>query len=339
MGPLPVTHVATHYNVKARNAHGSRRGLFSWRCGGVTPCIAILTSMAALPITSAAATAELFERAADALFAQRPNREAAVRLGANGRLLATGDLHDNPVHLNKLVRLAKLDEAPSNHLVLHEMIHSERLINGVDLSHRMLARAADLILHYPSQVHVLLANHELSQLTGRGVSKGAGNSVELFDAGLEFAFGDDAEFVSDAIRAFIRAMPVALVSDSGVLCAHSLPGAHAMKHFDLGLLDRPLSDADYDPATGSASLMTWGREHTPELVATLAKAWNVKLFCLGHQHVDTGAEVTHTGVPGVIVLNSDHEFGACLPIDLADVPAADDAVMFVIPLRAVPETA
>ena len=302
----------------------------------------MLFAMTAPPITNARKAAQLFERAANALWAQRPRREAAVRIGSTGRLLATGDLHDNPVHLAKLVRLAKLDASPDHHLVLHEMIHSERLINHMDLSHRMLARAADLVIRHPTQVHVVLANHELAQLTGRGVSKGAGNSVELFHAGLEFAFGDDAITVSEAISEFIRAMPVALVSEGGLLCAHSLPGAHAMKWFDAGLLDRPLTDADYDANTGSASLMVWGREHTPEVIARLAHAWNIKLFCLGHQHVDTGAEVMHTGggtSAGVIVLNSDHEFGACLAVDLANVPSAEEAMMYVVPLRGLPDDA
>ena len=295
----------------------------------------MLLSMSTAPITNATAAAELFERSAEMLFAQRPGRQAAVRIGAAGRLLATGDLHDNPEHLAKLVRVAKLDDGANHHLVLHEMIHSERLVNGVDLSHRMLARAADLVIRYPTQVHVLLANHELAQLTGRGVSKGAGNSVELFHAGLEFAFGDDAETVHEAIQSFIRAMPVALVSDSGVLCAHSLPGAHAAEKFDIDMLDRPLTDADYDPASGSASLMVWGRELTRAWVDQLASTWNVRLFCLGHQHVDTGAE---SPMPGVVILNSDHDHGACLPIDLAHVPSTEEAIMYAIPLRALPDS-
>lgn len=294
----------------------------------------MLFMMGLSPITTATEAAEHFHHAAELLFAQRSGRESCVQIGDRGRLVATGDLHDNPSHLAKLVRLARLDASVDHHIVLHEMIHSERLINGMDLSHRMLARAAELVIRYPKQVHVLLANHELAQLTGRGVSKGAGNSVELFDAGLEFAFGDDAQLVSEAIAAFIRAMPIALKSESGVLCAHSLPGAHAMNTFDLGVLKRPLREADYDSQTGSASLMVWGREHTPALVERLRSAWGVSLFCLGHQHVETGAEMTQ---PNVIVLNSDHEFGACLPIDLAHVPSAEEAMMYVIPLNAVPD--
>src|SRR5687767_13490267 len=97
----------------------------------------------------------------------------------------------------------------------------------------MLARVAELVMRYPGQVHPLLANHELAQMTGRGVSKGAGNSVVLFNDGLEYVFGDECEAVSTALKEFIAAMPLALLSESGVFCAHSLPAPHAMQNFDL----------------------------------------------------------------------------------------------------------
>ena len=154
-----------------------------------------------------------------------------MSLPASGRLLATGDLHDNPEHLQKIIALARL-ETPDHHLVLHEIVHSDHLVNGLDLSHRMLARVAELLLEYPHQVHVLLANHELAQMTGQGVSKGAGNSVVLFDAGLEFAYGDEWLAVAEAIKRFVRAMPLAARSESGVFCAHSLPAPAAMDRFE-----------------------------------------------------------------------------------------------------------
>ncbi len=239
-----------------------------------------------------------------------PYREGSlVQLPATGRLLVTGDLHDNPEHLGKIVQLARLDASADHHVVLHEIIHSERLVNGVDLSHRMLARVAELVVAYPQQVHVVLANHELAQMTGQGVSKGAGNSVELFNAGLQYVFSDDWEAVSKSIKGFIRAMPLALRSESGLLCAHSLPAPRSMAQFDSGVLMRELADKDYEPRTGSAYLMVWGRGHTPEQIEALAAGWGVNLFCLGHQHVESGLAVHGERV---VVLNSDHESAAVL---------------------------
>jgi hypothetical protein len=292
-----------------------------------------------IDLRDAGAVADLFERAADAMRADPKRHGCAVRLPAAGRLLATGDLHDNLDNLRTITKLARLGESADHHVVLHEMIHGEMLINGMDFSYRMLARVAELVLQYQGsaggQVHPLLANHELAQLTGKGISKGAGNSVELFDEALDFVFGDACEEVAGAIRGFIRAMPLALVSEGhegGVLCAHSLPDARTAARFDPAVLERELVEDDYAAPLGAAYMMVWGREFTDEQIANLAQQWGVKLFCLGHRHVETGIEMIRQRV---IVLNSDHERATALPLDLSEVPCAEDAVMHGVPLSAV----
>lgn len=289
----------------------------------------------------AQAVISLFEQAARSLRASPVRAHSVVRLPAHGRLLATGDLHDNPVHLQKVIALAKLDQSPDHHLVLHEMIHGDKFVNGLDLSHRMLAKVAELLQQYPGQVHPLLANHELAQMTGKGVSKGAGNSVEMFNDGLEFVFGDDAFDVAVAIGQFIQAMPLALISNSyrrrsgggGVLCAHSLPSARMMNHFDPAIFDRDLASDDYAAPFGTAHLMVWGRSHTPEQIEQLATRWNVDLFCLGHEHVEDGILIKP---PRIVVLNSDHERGMALPLDLANLPEATESLLHAVPLSGLP---
>src|SRR5262245_24015352 len=126
-----------------------------------------------LPMTSAthdlqnaATVREIF------LAGARANRGAACRagsvdrIGPPGTLIATGDIHDNPLHFARLVEVAGMGEeqarrhagtqarsedvsspasvppclraSVSSHLVLHEIIHSDRLINGMDFSYRAL---------------------------------------------------------------------------------------------------------------------------------------------------------------------------------------------------------
>lgn len=301
--------------------------------------------MNTIDLRDAQAVIDLFERAADAMASDSNRRASAVRIPARGRLLATGDLHDNTEHLRKIVQFAKLDDSPDNHLVIHELIHGDQLVNGMDFSHRMLARVAELVIQYPSQVHPLLANHEIAQLTGSGVSKGAGNSVELFNQGLEYVYRDEFEVVLEAIRTFIRAMPIALLSggagsdaeenaDSppGVCVSHSLPNDNMMKHFDVDVFDRGMVEADFHGPFGRAYIMTWGRMYTETLAEDLAQRWNVKLFIVGHQHVPDGADVLGKRI---IILNSDHPRGKVLPIDLSDVPDAHEALMQVVPLSAI----
>jgi hypothetical protein len=277
---------------------------------------------------------DLFDRATAQMLESPRRRGSAVRLPGEGHLLATGDLHDNPIHLAKILRVARLDESADRHVVLHELIHGERLINGLDFSYRILARVAALVLEYPEQVHPMLGNHELAQLTGRGVSKGGGDSVVLFEGALDYAFSEDAPDVAAAIDRFFTALPLAVVSDSGVLCAHSLPSAHRIDRFDVGILDRGLHPEDFEGPGGSAYLMVWGRGYDEATVERLASAWNVQLFCLGHEHVETGIEIRGRRV---VILNSDHERGTVLPIDLADPPAPETAVYSGVPLSSVPE--
>lgn len=297
---------------------------------------------------------ELLRAAAGAMRASSHRRGSCVLLPAQGTLIAAGDLHDNPAHLRALLALAGLDghalpswdaagggSAPPRdarrHLVIHELIHSERLVDGVDLSHRMLLRACEAILRHPDRVHVLLANHEIAQLRRRGVSKGAGDSVRLFQAGLEYVYGDAAEEVEGAIDEFIRALPLAARSEPdahgrAVLCAHSLPGLQALRHVDLSVLDRPMVDGDYDPPSGSAYLFTWGRELPADHLRELGERLGISLFCLGHQHAETGVEMLS---PNALVINSDHQRAAAIPLDLAAVPAAADAVLEALPLASV----
>ena len=278
----------------------------------------------------------LFESATRAMLTSPLRRGCAVNLPPHGRLLATGDLHDNQFHLRAIVQYARLEQSADHHVVLHELIHGEQLLNGMDFSHRMLARVAELVREFPQQVHPMLANHELSQLTGAGVSKGAGNSVKNFKDAIHFTFGDDGDRVETAVCDFIAAMPLAVRSgdedNPGVLCAHSLPNAATFDRFDPTILDRDLVDADRIRPDGHAYLMTWGRGYNTDVIDALAAAWNVRLFCLGHQHVESGVEAME---PRVIILNSDHASARMLPIDLADVPNADDALLYAMPLSAV----
>ncbi len=280
-------------------------------------------------MNDAAAVIDLFHGAADALHG-KPRDGSVVRLPEKGSLIATGDLHDNPINLGKILSFAKLEQNQDRHIVFHEIIHSERLVNGVDLSHRMLARIAGLVLEYPGRVHPVLANHELAQMLNQGVSKGAGDNVQLFNDGLEFVFGDDWVEVADAANAFIRAFPLAAIADGGVLCAHSLPSPRAMEKFDLDVINRDLTDADYESPDGAAYLMTWGRGLNAAHGERMAEAWGVELFVLGHQYVETGLE---TIGEHIVILNSDHEDGRILQIDLTDPPNAIEAPMMAIPLR------
>lgn len=286
-------------------------------------------------LRDAHAVAELLERAAETLRGS-PSRIGCVeRLGAHGRLVVAGDLHDNPIHLERIRAFARLDESPSNHLVLQELIHGDRLVNGVDLSYRVVAQVAELVVRHPGQVHPLLANHELCQMLGIGVSKGHGDGTLQFSDGLDFVFGDEADAVADALGLFFGAMPLAVRTERGLWCSHSIPSPETTDRFDAAVFGRPLEDRDYRGPTGAAYLMVWGRGQREEQVARLADAWGVTTFCLGHASSEDGA---HAVTSRMAVLNSDHERGRILAVDLAAaVPDAHGLVDLTLPLAQLPD--
>ncbi|NRA57449.1 MAG: hypothetical protein HRU13_04955 [Phycisphaerales bacterium] len=249
-----------------------------------------------------------------------------------GRLIATGDIHDNPLHLSRIIEAAGLDgdpeqtpESERSHVTLHELIHGEHLMGGVDFSYRALTRVAALKRAFPEHVHVLLANHELAQIVGSGIVKDGVRVVEAFNDGVERVFGDDAARVHEAIEVFVRSMPLALRCETprGVIqCSHSVPSPAMMGRFDASVLDRDLAEDDYRPLTGSAHMMVWGRHYDAESLEDLVERWGVTMFILGHEKVPEGARFVE---PCAVVLNSDHGNGVYLPIDLANPPEPRDA--------------
>ncbi len=256
-------------------------------------------------------------------------------------LVATGDLHDNPFHLAAVIRAAGLDQPPDTatpaHLTLHELIHGDRLVNGMDLSYRVLARAAALKAAFPLHVHTLLANHELAQIAGAGITKDGVNVVKAFNAGVEYVFGPDAPAVQHALNSFIRSMPLAVRFSAppdrpgqDVLCAHSLPGPELMDRFDASVLERELDEeADFIPRRGAAHLMVWGRGHTADQLAALAERWGVGLFILGHEKAPEGF---FTLPPNAAILNSDHAQGVFVRTTWPDWPTLDGLKKALIPL-------
>ncbi len=269
------------------------------------------------------------------------NREASCRHGsidrieAPGRLVATGDLHDNPAHYRRVLELAGLIEGSPHepsHVTLHELIHSDQLMGQMDFSYRVLVRVARLKSEHPELVHTLLANHELAQVLGSGIVKDGVLVVQAFNEGVEYVFGEEAPRVQEAIAGFIRSMPIALrchTPTGDLLCSHSLPGPAMMQRFDPSILDRELTEDDYAPRRGSAHLMVWGRGYDAELLEDLVERWGVNMFILGHEHVESGVMLVE---PNAIVLNSDHARGVCLPMDLERPGSIREMIGRVVPL-------
>jgi hypothetical protein len=270
-------------------------------------------------------------------------RNAACRQGSidvietPGQLIATGDTHDHPRNFKAALSAAGLDGefgAEEKHLTLHEIIHPELADDEpIDYSFRGLTRIAYLKSQYPELVHVLLANHELAQAIGSGIMKNGLRVVDAFNAGIDEVFSSDAEQVHEAIKDFVFAMPLALrckCPQGDILCAHSLPGPAMMGRFDPSILSRDLTMDDYQPRVGSAHMMVWGRGYDGDQLEDLTERWGVNLFILGHEHAPKGYAVVE---PNAIVLNTDHNRGVYLPIDLSREPTVEECIPRIVPIQ------
>lgn len=287
--------------------------------------------MADLDLDDPALVADLLHQTAE-LNRDDPRRSACViDLPDQGKLLATGDLHDNTPALQRIVKQAKLERSPHHHLVLHELIHGPTRLNGMDLSIRTLARACAVKCAYPDQVCFLLSNHELAQRRQEHVFKEGGSDIDAFNQGLEHLYDDAASQVHQAFDAYVDSLPLAIRCANGIMIAHSLPSPRKIELFDKAVLDRQLTSEDYE-SKGSATLMVWGRNQTQKIAQELADAWNVNTFILGHQQAEMGwEEKAHN----ILILASDHGHGMCLPIDLTQTYTRDDLIENVIPINSI----
>lgn len=274
---------------------------------------------------------ELFEEATIANKTSTLLKGSTVHLPEKGRVVMTGDIHDHGPNLSKILKLAAIDQSPDNHVILHEVIHGESLINDMDMSIRILAKVATLKAAFPNQVHLLQSNHELAQYRGDGILKGNVSVCELFDAGVDYIYSDRADDVRKALQGFIRSYPLAIRAPRRLLFTHSLPSARQLPTFDPTVLERVPSDEDLLPG-GSGYILSWGRYQTQEVCDALAETLGIDVFVTGHQPAEMGYELM---TPTLMILASNHEHGMALPIDLGKRYDMDKLVESLVPLAAI----
>ena len=274
--------------------------------------------------------AKLFRLAAAANLDSSNRQGGIAELPNRGRLLMTGDLHDHLPNFRRILKLARLDQS-AHHLILHEIVHGPNRVNGCDLSIRLLARVASLKHRYPDQVLLLQSNHELAQLSGERILKQGVDVVEAFDAGLEFIYRSEAVVVRRALDQYLRSLLLGVRCSNGIMCCHSLPSPRKLHDFDPHVLKRMPTDQDLAPS-GSVHLMVWGRKHNQQVADELGRIWNARVFVMGHQMAEMGFDLE---ADSMLVINSDHEHGVALPIDLERSYRRDELVERIIPLASV----
>jgi hypothetical protein len=274
-----------------------------------------------MPLDSAEVI-ETFETAAEENRLSSFRHDQTITLPPIGEVWMTGDIHDHRTNFAKLVRHADLGQHPDRHLVLHELIHGDHYDpQGAEDSWQTLYKAAELKCNFSSQVHFLLANHDLAQIQGEGIMKAGLSVCEAFTAGVVRDFGDRGDAINFAISDFLLTLPLAVRCPNGLFFCHSLPTDSQIADFDFTIFDRALTGHDYQRRTGPVYQLIWGRNMSPATAATFAEKVGANLLITGHQPQDTGF-----GVNGEkhLIIASDHNQGVFLPLNLDetyDMPA------------------
>ncbi len=257
--------------------------------------------------------ADRMDRAAILSRREPLRRGNVVYLPPIGDVVILGDLHGDVENLHRVAEWASLQTHPNRYLVLQELLHGGAEDGrGGDRSFRLLEEAAALKCRFRSQVHLILSNHDLSEITGATITKGGQATREQFRRGIENAYGPAASEVHLAYLRFLGALPLAARSAQGLFISHSTPSGEAVPTFDYTVLDRPLTALDCQ-AGGAAYELLWGRNHDQASADEFARNIGARILVTGHQACLPGVKAPTSRH---ITLTSDGPLGTFLPTSL-----------------------
>src|SRR4029079_1672751 len=188
------------------------------------------------------------------------------------------------------LNVAALDRQPSRHLMLQELVHeiNKHDEDSPDRSHRLVDLVSALKCQYPERVHLIMGNHELSELTGRVIGKD-GQALNLrFRQGIEATYGPRTDEVYQAYLELFAALPIAVRTPNRVFICHTLPDARYLDDLDLELLTADRWPAEATKRGGTIYALTWGRDTTPETADRFAAMVDADWFITGHQPCEEG---------------------------------------------------
>ncbi len=231
-------------------------------------------------------------RRAASLFRNTPGRKGSVvHLDSAQEVMVVGDLHGNVPAFRQILELAALTKNPGRHLVLQELVHGPRMYpnDGGDKSHQLVDLVSALKVACPDRVHLILGNHELSELTGRPIGKNGVPLNGLFRAGLDTAYGVFADDVMAAYHELFKSLPLVAQTPNRVMLCHTIPEAKELDRIDLAILKADEWALPFEMKRGGAVYaLTWGRDDSTETINRFASLVDVDLFVTGHQPCDQG---------------------------------------------------
>ena len=231
------------------------------------------------------------KRAAQLFRATSGRKGTVIQLDATAAdVLVAGDLHGNLAHFQALLDRARLDRNPQRHLVLQELVHGDSHYPGGGCkSHQLVDLVSALKGQYPDRVHLILGNHELSELLSRPILKAGRRTNDLFRQGINLAYGEQGDQVFAAYLELFQCLPLALRSHNRVFVSHSFPEACDLDNgFDASIFE--LSSVAEIRADQSASLhdLVWGRDGDEQTARRFASLVNADMLITGHMPCSDG---------------------------------------------------
>jgi hypothetical protein len=232
-------------------------------------------------------------RRAIMLFRATPGRSGGIVTLDPARtteVMVVGDLHCNIPVFRQVLDVAALAKHPARHLVLQELVHGPWMYpnDKGDRSHQLVDLVCALKCQYPDRVHLILGNHELSELTGRSIGKNGVPLNALFRRGVDTAYGMRGEAVYTAYQELFAALPLAVRTPNRVFLCHTIPDSVDLDGLDLDVFKLDAWPADAMKRHGAVYAMTWGRDTEPATADRFAAMVDADWFITGHQPCDDG---------------------------------------------------
>jgi hypothetical protein len=204
-------------------------------------------------------------------------------------VMVTGDLHGHRKNFNRIKKIAALGTHPRRHLILQEVCHGGPIYsqNGGCMSHALLEDVAMLKAKYPAQVHFLLGNHELAEMTDYPIQKNRSMLNLLFRLGLQHMYGQATDDVRAAFIPFLQKCPLAVRLPHGEFISHSIPEFCDSRGFDTSIFEREISYQEYFERSGVFQLV-WGRDYRPPNAEAFAKLVGARVLINGHEPCHEG---------------------------------------------------
>ena len=231
-------------------------------------------------------------RAVELIQGQPGRRGRLVELRDADEVLVAGDMHGHVANFQTIYKIADLAGHPRRHLVLQEVVHGKfRYPLGGDKSHQLLDLFSALKNQFPTRVHLLMGNHELSQWTDRSVMKADEDLNVLFVNGIQEAYGERASRIYGAYRQLFAVLPLAIRTANRVFLSHSLPAPKYAGTFSPSLLERDEHSPEELIPKGGIYGLLWGRDCTAENAGAFLKSVDSDWLVTGHIPCEGGFAV------------------------------------------------